>query len=175
MHSTLRFVAFVAAWAILLPAVTAQDKDKGKTETKDNPAKLPNISGTLVNPGSDKGHLVLSIAYTYPERSGRGIQYKQGHKNVEFGQADEVIVRNANPPIFYDNGKPRKPTQKELKEAKGESNLPGYQSELGNLKKDQLVTVYYQTPKKPSGKKDDVDALADSKPKVRMIVIMKEP
>jgi hypothetical protein len=174
MRSTLRFVAFVAALAIFLPVLAAQDKDKSKTETKDNPAKLPTISGTLVNPGSDKGKLVLSIAYTYPERSGRNIHYKQGHKNVELSQADEVIVRTANPPIFYENGKPRKPTQKELKEAKGDSNLPGYQSELGNLKKDQLVTVYYQTPKKPS-KKDDVDALADSNPKVRMIVIVKEP
>jgi hypothetical protein len=176
MSWTYRLGVFVAALAILIPALAAQEKDKGKakTEKKDNPSNLPTISGKLVNPGSEKGRIVVSVAESYVEISGRRPVTRQRHKNLEFGQADEVIVRTAIRPTFYENGKPRNPTQKELKEAKGEGNLPGYQSELSNLKRDQIVTVYYQVPKKTSGKKDD-DALADSTPKARMIVIMKEP
>ena len=176
MHSMYRLVALVAALAILIPALAAQEKDKAKTKTekKDNPSNLPTIQGKLVNPGSEKGRIVLSVSESYVEISGRRPVTRQRHKNFEFAQADEVIVRTTIRPTFYENGKPRNPTQKELKEAKGEGNLPGYQSELSNLKRDQFVTIYYQPPKKTSGKKDD-DALADSAPKARMIVIMKEP
>jgi hypothetical protein len=170
-------VAFVAALAILIPALAAQEKDKnkGKTEKKENLTNLPTITGKLVNPGSEKGNLVLGLTESYPELSGRRIVTRQRHKNIDLSPADDMIVRTTIAPIFYENGKPRRPTAKELKEAKGEGNLPGYSSELSNLKRDQIVTVYIQPAKKPSGKKDDADALTDTKPKVRMIVIMKEP
>jgi hypothetical protein len=176
MRTVLRLAALIAALAILMPNLTAQDKDKEKpkTDPKSNPAKLPTVAGKLVNPGSEKGDVTVSVAYTYPERSGRNIVTKVGHKNVELAQADEMVIRRRNPPVLFDDkGKVRKPTAKELKEMKGEGNLPGYMAEASDLKANQLVTIYYQT-KKP-GKKDDPDALTDNKPKARMIVIEAEP
>ena len=179
MRLTIRFIALALtlALAVLLPNLTAQeqDKDKPKSDLKDNPSKLPTIGGKLVNSGSDKGHITISVPYPYQERSGRNIVTRVGHKNVDLAPADEMIVRRKTLPVLFDDkGKPRKPTGKELKEMKGEGNLPGYMAEASDLKANQLVTVYYQTKKKPA-KKDDPDALTDSKPKVRMIVIEAEP
>ena len=177
MRITRRIAAFVVALLIVIPATTAQesDKDKAKTTKKENLTVLPTITGTLVNPGSDKGHLVIRVTENFLEISGRRPVQRQRHKGFDLSPGDDMVVRTKIVPIFYENGKPRKPTPKELKEAKGEGNLPGYLSELGNLKKDQIVTAYVQQPRKPSGKKDDADALVDTKPKVRMIVIEREP
>lgn len=179
MRLTMRLIALTTALAVLIPTLAAQDKekdkDKAKAEPKENLAKLPTIAGTLVNPGSDKGNIVLSVAY--PERylSGNKVQVKQSHKNVDLSPADEMIVRRANPPIAYDDkGKPRKQGPKELKELKGDGNLPGYQAELSDLKANQAIVCYIQAKKKP-GKKDDADALLDNKPRVRMILIVREP
>ena len=177
MRLAMRIIALVVAVAVLIPNLTAQDKDKDKAkpELKDNPLKLPTIGGKLVNPGSEKGNIVLSVPYTYPERSGRKIITKVGHKDVQLAPADEMIVRRKNAPVMFDDkGKPRKPTAKELKEMKGPGNLPGYLAELSDLKANQLVTCYVQTKKK-TAKKDDPDAPTDNKPRVRMIVIEAEP
>ncbi|HMF10865.1 MAG TPA: hypothetical protein VKE94_01125 [Gemmataceae bacterium] len=173
MSSKMRLIALAAVVAVL-PALAAQDKDKPKAEKKENFANLPKITGKLVNPGGDKGNLMIRVEESYTEISGRRPVIRQRHKDFDLSPADEMIVRTNIAPIFYDNGKPRKPTSKELKEAKGDPNLPGYSSELSSLKRDQIVTAYVQPPKKTSGKKDDADAL-DSRPKVRMILIQKEP
>jgi hypothetical protein len=178
MRTVLRLTALMAALAILMPNLTAQEKDKEKpkTDPKNNPAKLPKYGPVkLVNPGSEKGNIVVTIKEPYLERSGRNIVTKFRDKNVDLAQADEMIVRRANPPVMVDDkGKQRKPTAKELKEMKGEGNLPGYIAEPSDLKTNQIVTVYYEVKKKPA-KKDDPDALTDNKPKVRMIVIEAEP
>ena len=177
MNLAIRLLTLAVALAMLMPTLVAQekDKDKAKTDPKDNPSKLPTINGKLVNPGSEKGNIVLSVAYTYPERSGRNIVTRVGHKNVDLAPADEMIIRRSNPPVLFDDkGKPRKPSAKELKEMKGDGNLPGYMAEASDLKANQMVTCYVQGKKKPV-KKDDVDALTDNKPKVRMIVIVAEP
>jgi hypothetical protein len=177
MRIVLRLLALMAALAILMPTLTAQEKDKEKpkTDPKDNPAKLPKYGPVkLVNPGSEKGNIVISVQEPYLERSGRNIVTKFREKHVDLAQADEMIVRRANPPIMFDDkGKARKPTNKELKEMKGEGHLPGYMAEASDLKANQIVTVYYQAKKKPANK-DDADALTDNKPKVRMIVIERE-
>jgi hypothetical protein len=177
MRLGIRILAVAAALSVLIPTLTAQekDKDKPKTDLKDNPSKLPTIGGKLVNSGTDKGHITVSVPYTYPERSGRNIVTRVGHKNVDLAPADEMIIRRKLLPVLFDDkGKPRKPTQKELKELKGEGNLPGYMAEASDLKANQMVTCYVQTKKK-TAKKDDPDALTDNKPKVRMIVIESEP
>src|SRR5262245_53295686 len=176
MRSTVRVITLFTLLAVLIPTLLAQDKEKDKVkgEKKENLAGLPKISGKLANPGTDKGKLVVSVPYSYPQRSGKIVHMKEGYKPVDLTPADDMIVRRLDPPIYYDNGKPRKPTAKELKEAKGEGNLPGYQAELSDLKRDQLVTCYC-VQKKP-GKKGDPDAtLEDGTPRVRMIVIVKEP
>jgi hypothetical protein len=176
MHLTLRLLTLAVALGILLPNIAAQEKDKAKTDAKDNPTKLPKYGPVkLVNPGSEKGNIVISVPEPYLERSGNRFVTKYRPKNVDLAPADEMIVRRTHPPVMFDDkGKPRKPTQKELKELKGSGNLPGYMAEASDLKANQIVTVYVQMNKKPA-KKDDVEALADSKPKLRMIVIEGEP
>jgi hypothetical protein len=177
MRLTIRLIAVAAMLAVLFPTLSAQEKDKEKPklDLKDNPSKLPTIDGKLVNPGSDKGKIVIGVPEQYLERSGKGVVTKIRYKNVDVAPADEMIVRRKNPPVMFDDkGKPRKPTNKELKELQGKGNLPGYMAEASDLKANQLVTIYLQQKKKPA-KKDDAEALADHTPKVRMIVIVAEP
>jgi hypothetical protein len=180
MRLTSRVVTLLAALAVVISSQAAQekekdksDKDKPKSEKKENLARLPNITGKLANPGSDKGKMVLSLPYATPQLSGTRVHIREGHKEVDLTPDDDMVVRKADPPIFYENGKPRRPTSKELKEAKGDPNLPGYQADLSDLKRGQIVTCYYAV-KKP-GKKGDPDAKKDDgTPRVRMVVIVKE-
>src|SRR5262249_18387511 len=179
MRTLLRLITFAAALALAIPSLTAQDKPKekdkdNKTERKDNASRLPTIRGTLENPGGEKGTLVLKVTETYPQRSGKQIRWKQQHKTVELKAADDLIVRTAAPPPARDGqGKPRPHTAQELKELKGAGNLPGYPAEPGSLKKGQSVVCYYE-PAKPA-KKADSETPADTKPRVRMIVIVTAP
>jgi hypothetical protein len=175
MRSVLHIATFVAMLVALLPNVTAQDKDKGKSESKLNLASLSKMTGKLADPGSEKNIVLIITTYETVVRPRARPSFTPKDHKFEFAPADDLIVRAAKPPIIYENGKPRKPTQKELKEAKGDPHLPGYQSELANLKKDQVVTVYYEPAKKPGGKKDEAEALQNSKPKARLIVIDQEP
>ena len=58
--------------------------------------------------------------------------------DVEVASTDDVKVRQANPPIAYDDkGRPMKRTHKELKELEGDSKLPGYPGEFSDLHRDQ--------------------------------------
>jgi hypothetical protein len=128
-----------------------------KLDTKVKPAGLPTVIGKLADPGIDMRQVVIII------RPIGGLEYPR---------ADEMIVRRRHPPVMFDaKGKPRKPTAKELKELKGEGNLPGYMAEASDLKANQTVTLYLQ---KPTVKKDDPDSLTDNKPSVRMIIIEAE-
>jgi hypothetical protein len=179
MRTILRLISFAAALAVAIPSLTAQDKQKDKdndnnAERKHNPSRLPTIRGTLENPGGEKGTLVLKVTETYPQRSGKQIRWQQQHKNVELKVADDLIVRTAAPPPARDGqGKPRSHTAQELQELKGAGNLPGYHAELGSLKKGQSVVCYYELAK--PAKKADAEAPADTKPRVRMIVIVTAP
>jgi hypothetical protein len=176
MRNALRTAAFVAALAILMSTVAAQDKDaKGKSEAKLNVSSLSKMSGKLVNPGSEKNIVLGVTTYETVIRPRTRPNMTPKEHKFEFVPADDLIVRSAKPPLIYENGKPRKPNQKELKEAKGDPHLPGYQSELANLKKDQVITIYYEPAKKSGGKKDDAEALQSTKPKARLIVIESEP
>jgi hypothetical protein len=172
-------ITFAAALAVAISSLAGQDeqKDKGKdnkAERKDNLSRLPTISGTLENPGGEKGNLVIKVTETYAQRSGKQIRWMQKHKTVELKVADDMIVRTAAPPPARDaQGKPRPHTAQELKELKGAGNLPGYHAEPGSLKKGQSVVCYYE-PAKPA-KKADPEAPADTKPRVRMMVIVKAP
>jgi hypothetical protein len=180
MRTILRTITFVGALAVAIPSLTAQDEQKNKdkddkAEKKENPSRLPTISGTLENPGGgEKGNLVIKVTETVPQRSGKQIRWKQQYKTLELKAADDMIVRTAAPPPAHnDQGKPRSHTAQELKELKGAGNLPGYHAEPNSLKKGQSVVCYYEAAK--PAKKGDPEAPADTKPRVRMIVIGKAP
>jgi hypothetical protein len=184
----LRFIRTLAllAAAGLAANVVADDKpgakDKGGDEAKMVPAGQ--VTGVLMSPGSDKGDLVVRVPYNYLEPTlwGRRITYsvRQAHRDYELKPADDMKVRLANPPAAFDEkGKPKRYTAKELKELKGEGNLPGYQAGLESLRANQVVTVYLSAKKRAAppkkGKELDKETLEESKPVVRMVVIMAEP
>jgi hypothetical protein len=107
--------------------------------------------------------------------------YKDHPLNVELQASDDVKVRTFNLPLDYDDkGKPRKYTQKELKDLKGpDPKLPGYTSDFESLKTGQEVEVSILVPKntpKPKVKDKDRDVVAEEeRPKATMIVILREP
>src|SRR5262249_47763853 len=113
--------------------------------------------------------------------------YKLEEKKVEVQVTaiDDVKVRQANPPVQFDEkGKVKRYTAKELSELKGpETKLPGYPAEFSDLRQNQYVEVYLVKKKdagrRPAAKKDkdkdaDTDLLAHVQPEVSMIVILVE-
>jgi hypothetical protein len=108
---------------------------------------------------------------------------KTHHREIEIGTTEDVKVRRSNPPPKFDEkGKLVRHTAKELKELKGEGNLPGYSGEFSDLAAEQIVTVTLirkkgDTPRpvKPKGKDADVDLLQDNLPQASMIVIAYDP
>jgi hypothetical protein len=102
-------------------------------------------------------------------------------KEVEWGTADEVKVRNNNPPAqFDDKGRIKRYTAKELKELKGNDKLPGFPAEFSDLKAGQVVQVTL-LPRKPAprgpkrGKDSEGEAAEDNGPKISHIVILSQP
>jgi hypothetical protein len=103
---------------------------------------------------------------------------KEESKDIELVATDEMKVRLKNPPPkFDDKGRLRKPTAQELKEAKGDAKLPGYEAELDSLKKDQMVTVTLVRKKLPPPRKGALkdENPDDRRPQVSMIMILAEP
>lgn len=109
-------------------------------------------------------------------------------QDIDFQAADDMKVRCMfPPPAFDEKGNFKKYTPKELKELKGDSNLPGYEAGMDALKTGQTVKVYLAkmapakakaAPVKEKGKKDkdkEKDDLDDNKPAIKMIVIISEP
>lgn len=102
-------------------------------------------------------------------------------KEVEWTAAEDIKVRMANPPVqFDDRGQPKKYTQKELREMRGEDKL--FPAEFSDLKQDQIVQVTLVRkkglpPRRPTrkGKDVDPDLLADYLPQMAKIVILAEP
>lgn len=113
------------------------------------------------------------------------------NKDIEVQATDDVVVRMASPKLrFNDKGdRVKKYTKAELKELKGDSKLPGYKAEFGDLQTEQIVRVTtvrkkgekapVKTPPKKGkkGKGDDnpADGLIDDLPQVSMIEILREP
>ncbi len=75
------------------------------------------------------------------------LPHTQGHltatqKNVDIQTIDEVVVRRSRMKELYDeNGKVRQPTPEERAAAKGNSNLPGYEADVNELKAGQTLKL----------------------------------
>jgi hypothetical protein len=71
----------------------------------------------------------------------------QGHltatqKNVDIQTIDDVVVRRSRMKELFDqNGKVRQPTPEERAAAKGNSNLPGYEADVNELKAGQVLKL----------------------------------
>jgi hypothetical protein len=106
--------------------------------------------------------------------------YKDITQKLELQAADDMKVRtNFLPNELDEKGKPRRLTDKEKKALKGpDPSLPGYTADFDSLKKDQTVEVHLAKAKDSAkSKTKDKDAAGGDKekPKVAMIVIVKEP
>ena len=63
-------------------------------------------------------------------------------KNVDIQAIDDVVVRRSRMKELYDqNGKVRQPTPEERAAAKGNSNLPGYEADVNELKAGQVLKL----------------------------------
>jgi hypothetical protein len=98
---------------------------------------------------------------------------------MEFEPGEDVVYRTqVLPPYLDEKGKPRKPTDKEKKEARGaDHKLPGYTASRDDLKNDQIISVYFKVKKPVAGasRKKEKDGEPAEPPTVTMVVIEVEP
>jgi hypothetical protein len=85
------------------------------------------------------------------------------------------------PVVFDDQGFPKKWTEKDKRELRGDTQIPGYPSDFDAIKSGQYIDVYMvkkAPPAKDSGKKkkgpDDDPAPAMTTPEFVLIVILQE-
>lgn len=97
--------------------------------------------------------------------TGRHIQLKEFdmRRSIEIQVLGDTEIRIPKPPPQVDAaGKPKKYTERELRELKGKARLPGYEGAFANLKLGQTVKVYVSLRKlskngKNSGGKTNTD------------------
>lgn len=110
------------------------------------------------------------------------VTYADVPKEYELSAADNMRVRNANPPPNFDSkGRPKRYTNKELRELRGTEKLPGFPADFGDLKAEQTVKVTLMKKKgstraRAKKNKDAVpDLLESNLPKMSLIVILSDP
>lgn len=131
------------------PASKSQTKKDNSSKTdleeKEAPKQTPNnyirqniFKGKVVEVNDEKHCFVLEIPFT-----------PKNKVKATFIVTEDAKIRTMVVPTIYDDrGNLKRPSAKELSEMKGkEKNLPGYQSEFANLKRDQILTVHQVTTK----------------------------
>lgn len=97
---------------------------------------------------------------------------------------DDVKVRAMVPPVEFDDlGFEKKWTKKELEEKRDKTGLPGFPSDLDQLKAGLYVEIYMaktqpkekDQPKKKKGPDDDPAPEVKTRPDFVMIVILQQP
>lgn len=152
------------------------------------PVQVPNPAAML-----QMANLQRQLAMSGPQqRMNLAMQIAQQQRNMfrtevrplDLEPIEGMIVRMKNPPLVFDEkGKPKKYTQKELKELKGDDpKLPGYQADFDSIRMGQIVQVVLtkKKPEKPVGKakpvkKEDAEFLNEERPLVKMVLIVAEP
>lgn len=96
------------------------------------------VSGKVVEVNVEKQCVVLEVPVN-PKNKIR----------VSFIVTEDAKIRTRIIPTIYDDrGNLKKPSPKELADLKGkDKNLPGYESEFGNLKRDQVLLIHQVTTK----------------------------
>jgi hypothetical protein len=106
-------------------------------------------------------------------------------KNLEVRAHDDAKVRTAFLPVLFDDeGNRKKWTEKEKKEFRGNTQMPGYPSDFDQIKSGQYVELYmYKKPAPPKGEKvepkkkkgpDDDPVEVKTTPEFIVIVILSE-
>ena len=155
MGSALRhFGLMLLGVALIVPALSAQDKDKKESkESHDQKEKLIKVPDPVYG------------KVTHVDASDKSISLQIGKSNDKLMTIDDLKVRTQEPPVAYDEkGNKKKYTAKEKKELKGDPKLPGYTAGFEDLKVNQIVEVWLVY------KKSD-----KTKPLASMILIVKQP
>ncbi len=111
------------------------------------------------------------------------IRFKDVSTDLKLRAAENAHVRWFNPPPDYDEkGNIKRYTKQELKDLKGNTNLPGYKGEYDAVRTGQYVRVYLKKmpmPVKGAGQKgkkiEDDEAGIQARPEVVVIEIIAEP
>jgi hypothetical protein len=99
---------------------------------------------------------------------------KETQTNVEVLLTDDTKVRTARPPAaFDDKGNPKKYTDAELKELKGDDNLPGFPADKGALRQGRVVLVAAAVTRDAAAAAKGKDA-PDVKPVATVILVVGE-
>jgi hypothetical protein len=168
MRCPIQFPAVLALAALALGQAAAADK-------KDKPDSKPPTPGEFVSvgevkaqlaraPGEKGGSITLrfdQVAITNAGTVGRLMdlyhgrtapQFKESHIDKPFDLTSDVKVRRMRlPPKTDEKGKKLQYTEKELKELKGDTNMRGYNADLGDLKPGQSVRVHVVKAKGATG------------------------
>ena len=187
----MRFLLVCAALAMgfaLAARAHAADDNKKKPEAanaKDRHINVGRLVGKVATVEGSTKNLTVQISLNYPVvvRAGRRISYsiQTINQDVELQAADDIKVRIPKPPpAFDDKGRPKKYSEKELRELKGPGNLPGYTGDFENVRPGQVVQVYLGKKKEalkpqPKKKKGEDQEAPDNKPQATMIVILLDP
>jgi len=194
--SILRFgFAVLLLLCLTLSSSFGQDKDKDKKADDKNAKADPKekwipagqVVAVLKEVRESDKSVVLSIQTQnsyYSPQAKRMVPAKM--EDIELLLKDDVKIRQFNPPeAFDDKGRPKKYSNKELKELKGDDlKTPGYPADFSDLINQSIVNVtLMQKPQKPvrsgnsgmvgvAGKKEDPELAREMRPKIASIVIM---
>jgi hypothetical protein len=136
MPSLFKVFGLFVALAVLLPVVLAAEPKKERL------IPAGEMTGKLTKVDTSSRHFTLQVKQPTPVRSGRIVTTQLKDVTVELDGIEDMNVRLAQAPMVLDDkGNRRKMNAKELKDYKGPAGQPGYKGDLGDLKKDQTVTV----------------------------------
>jgi hypothetical protein len=147
-----------------------------------NPGAMANLANIRYQMATARDiNTIRNLQLQLIQAQAQMVQVRRENHNVDIDASDEVKVRLKDPPVtFDDKGNPKKYSQKELKELKGDPKLPGYAGDFDSLHQDQIVQVQLskvkETPKKGGKDNKDADLLNESsKPVATTIMILAEP
>lgn len=124
---------------------------------------------------------VYSAQNSMAQAAAQIYQLDKVYKEVEWMASDEFKVRMRYPPPQFDEkGRPKRYTQKELRELRGNDKLPFYPAEFSDIKAGQIVEVTLlqnKTGRGPVKRGKDVEgeAALDNLPKMSLIIILFDP
>jgi hypothetical protein len=104
-------------------------------------------------------------------------------KPLEVRAHEDAKIRTLFLPVqFNDEGFPKKWTEKEKKEFRGDTQIPGYPSEFDAIKSGQIIDLYLvkkapppkDAPKKKKASDDDPPPMVTATPEFILIVIISE-
>ena len=156
--------------------------DEGAAEAIGNKqAELIRLQATPIdarnaNSVRDRLKQVANIQKDIAQNQAKLYKFKEVNQKFVVNIAENATVRTLElPPVFDEKGNVIRRTAQEMKELRGDTRLPGYKGELGDLKADQMVRIVIVhnkstkiDPPSRSDKKSDKPDAPDEKPPIKL-------